>query len=435
MGASLTMSDPDRERGNQKQNERRENAMKEQGEKELLAKPWRKFKNDTDPWSPDVCKKLKDEIATHKLLEEAGLEFFNVLLIGQISAGKSSFYNTIESVFSKHVTGRADAGAVEQSLTTKFRTYKVKAEDNDNKPLAFKFCDTMGLSTESGLTPQDCGIIMDGQVPDGADLTEALDEGSRAYKEDRMHCLVFLVDASRMEFMDEAVIEKFAKIREQGTKRHLNPVVILTRIDECCVELNRDEGDITKVFHSKTVKDLVVAATHKFGVAQNMVFPVQNYSSENDKEMGIDILLLRALRQMLRCSKTCIEDMIQREREKRKQEERREAERQNQREKEYQTEVNDAEKKLVRLKTGPDQAPSKKKAAPSLPKILPPCTAIRSRPREADDELNMVEGQEFAVLKPDDGNGWVEVKNSSGGIGLVPADWIKMGSDTGTLFI
>merc|ERR1711892_1048959 len=138
---------------------------------------------------------------------------------------------------------------------------------------------------------------------------------------------------------------------------------------------------------------------------------------------------------MLRCSKTCIEDMIQREREKRKQEERREAERQNQREKEHQKEVNNAEKKLVRLKTGPDQAPSKKKAAPSLPKILPPCIAIRSRPREDDDELDMVAGQKFIVLKLDDGNGWVEVKNNYGDTGLVPADWIEMGSGTGTLSI
>jgi len=406
--------------------------MKEQGEKELLEKPWREFKGDPEPWSADVCEKLKDEIATHELLKEAELEFFNVLLIGQISAGKSSFYNTIESVFSKHVTVRADAGAVEQSLTTKFRTYKVKAEDNDNKPLAFKFCDTMGLSTESGLTPQDCGIIMDGQVPDGADLTEALDEGSRAYKEDRMHCVVFLVDASRMEFMDEAVIEKFAKIREQGTKRHLNPVVILTRIDDCCVELNREQGDITKVFHSKTVRDLVVTATHKFGVAQNMVFPVQNYSSETENHMGIDVLLLRTLRQILRCSKTCIEDMIEREKGKQKQDERREAALQERKDKEHQKNVKDTEAQLARLRTGQDRAPPKKKAAPSLPKKAIVCRAIRSRPREDHDELDMVAEQLLVVLNPDDGNGWVEVKNSSGDTGLVPADWIKMGGDLGT---
>merc|ERR1711892_321847 len=318
---------------------------------DLLEKPWRRYGRDKDPWAESVFETLKNEIVTHELLEEAELEFFNVLLIGQISAGKSSFYNTIESVFSDYVTTRADAGTVDASLTTKFRTYKVKAEDRNNKPIRFQFCDTMGLSTESGLSPEDFGTIMDGHVRDGDDLRDELEEGSETYKDDKMHCVVFLVDASRMSFMDEVIIEKFAKIREQGTNRNLNPVVILTRIDECCAELDRDEGDIKKVFHSKTVKNLVKEVTQKFGVAENMVFPVQNYSSELEKEPGIDILLLRALRQILRCSKTCIDDMVEREKGKHKQEKRRE--------KEHQKEVQDTEAHLERLKTGPDH-PKKK---------------------------------------------------------------------------
>jgi len=211
--------------------------------------------------------------------------------------------------------------------------------------------------------------------------------------------------------------------------------VILTRIDECCAELNREEGDITQVFHSKTVRDLVVAVTHKFGVAQNMVFPVQNYSSETENDMGIDILLLRTLRQILRCSKTCIEDMIEREQGKQRQDERREAALKEQKEKEHQKNVKDTEAQLARLNSGQDRASPKKKAAPSLPTKAPVCRAIRSRPREDHDELDMVAGQKLVVLKPDDGNGWVEVKNSSGDTGLVPADWIKMGSGTGTLSI
>jgi len=296
----------------------------------LLDRPWRKF--EKDPWTEEVYESLKGEIATYELPEKANLRFCNVLLIGQISAGKSSFYNTVESVFANHVTRRADAGTLDKSLTTKFRSYPVKAVDNDRKPIRFRFCDTMGLSTESGLSPNDYGIIMDGQVQDGADLREDLDTGFQSYMEDKMHCVVFLVAAPTMEFMDEGVIEKMAKIREQGTKRNLNPVVILTRIDECCAELHRDEGDITKVFHSERVRDLVVEASQRFGVSEGMVCPVQNYSTHWEKEMRIDILLLRALRQILWCSQTCIKDMIEREQGKQKQDERREAAMKEQRE-------------------------------------------------------------------------------------------------------
>jgi len=396
---------------------------------DLLDRPWRKFKTDPDPWAESVYESLKEEICTHEHLEAAKLEYFNVLLIGQISAGKSSFYNTIESVFSEYVTTRADAGTVDASLTTKFRTYQVKAVDNGNKPIRFRFCDTMGLSTESGLSPEDCGKIMDGHVRDGDDLREKLDSTSRAYKDDKMHCVVFLVDASRVSFMDDGMIEKFANIREQATNKFLNPVVILTKIDECCPELERDEGDITKVFHSRKMKELVVEVSQKFGVAQNMVFPVQNYSSETDKDQGIDILLLRALRQILRFSKTAIDDMHLREREQLKQEERREEERQEQREIARQEELKVAVANVRRLTLSPDQTSSKKKQAPSRPKQTPRppvCTAIYDRRHEDDDELDMFSGEKFEVMNPNAGGGWALVKNSSGATGLVPADYIKM---------
>ena len=61
---------------------------------------------------------LKDEIVTYKILKETGVKHINVLLVGEVGAGKSSFFNSVESVFEGHVTSRANAGMVEKSLTT-----------------------------------------------------------------------------------------------------------------------------------------------------------------------------------------------------------------------------------------------------------------------------------------------------------------------------
>ena len=60
---------------------------------------------------------LKGEIQTHKVVREAGIKNINVLLVGEISSGKSSFFNTVESVFAGYVTTRADTGTDEHSLT------------------------------------------------------------------------------------------------------------------------------------------------------------------------------------------------------------------------------------------------------------------------------------------------------------------------------
>ena len=49
---------------------------------------------------------------------DAGVEQVNVLLVGQVGAGKSSFFNSVESVFEGHVTGKANAGNRDETLTT-----------------------------------------------------------------------------------------------------------------------------------------------------------------------------------------------------------------------------------------------------------------------------------------------------------------------------
>ena len=57
----------------------------------------------------------------------------------------------------------------------------------------------------------------------------------------------------------------------------------------------------------------------KFGIAESMVFPVQNYSRELEKKMGIDILTLRTLRQILRNSEAFLEELKYKDGEKIKQ--------------------------------------------------------------------------------------------------------------------
>lgn len=46
-----------------------------------------------------------------------------VLMIGPVGAGKSSFYNTINSIFKERISNRACSGSAEQSLTTAVNMY------------------------------------------------------------------------------------------------------------------------------------------------------------------------------------------------------------------------------------------------------------------------------------------------------------------------
>ena len=50
--------------------------------KPLYSKPYRDV--GADAWSRKTRKKLKAEIVTHELTQEAGIDYINVLLIGEI---------------------------------------------------------------------------------------------------------------------------------------------------------------------------------------------------------------------------------------------------------------------------------------------------------------------------------------------------------------
>ena len=50
--------------------------------KPLYSKPYRDV--GADAWSRKTWKKLKAEIVTHDLTQEAGIDYINVLLIGEI---------------------------------------------------------------------------------------------------------------------------------------------------------------------------------------------------------------------------------------------------------------------------------------------------------------------------------------------------------------
>ncbi len=61
---------------------------------------------------------LRAEVAHYTPNASSGMKHANILLVGQVGAGKSSFFNTITSIYRGHVTLRAPTGAADHSVTT-----------------------------------------------------------------------------------------------------------------------------------------------------------------------------------------------------------------------------------------------------------------------------------------------------------------------------
>lgn len=272
--------------------------------KELLEDPWRKIAKQG--WNEDELLQLKNEVAANKFPES--INFFNILLVGQISAGKSSIINTIESAMNsdEQVTNKAVAGTAGQSksLTKQLRFYKIKEAH-------VKFWDTMGLEVEDeGLDIQKVCMIMDGKVKNDATLDGTLDPRSlRDAPEikDQMHCVIFAVHAEKFAALDENILGKLTKIRYATNQRDIPCLVVCTAVDLVCDHV---EKDIRNVFYSRNIQKLFTMVSERSGFPLNMIHPQRNYVKETQTELNIDFLTMLLFKQIVKVSKDFCERLL-----------------------------------------------------------------------------------------------------------------------------
>ncbi|XP_072562857.1 interferon-induced protein 44-like isoform X2 [Paramormyrops kingsleyae] len=265
---------------------------------ELLGKPWRNV-----VWDHSTQTDLKQYLLDYKPTIDS-VPQARILLIGRIQAGKSSFFNSINSIFRGNITSQAGAGEMTTSLTLKYRTYKVKA-GRGGQPLAFLLCDTMGLeqTDHGGVNPKDIMSILKGYIPDEYQFNpsqpkEASDcqQCSTQTLADRIHCVVYVMDSSSPGLLDEGMKKKVDEIRKECCLHDVPLLVLLTKVDRACP---RVEEDLENVYRSCYIRELIKKASGCLGIAESNVLPVKNYSSEIELNDTCDILLLSAMKQML----------------------------------------------------------------------------------------------------------------------------------------
>ncbi|CAH1792351.1 unnamed protein product [Owenia fusiformis] len=266
-------------------------------------------KIEETPWRKGISWQNKDRdiliksIQHYRPVEEMNLRHANILLIGQIGSGKSSFYNTLQSIFKGYVVNKAISGSGAHSITTKFRKYDIRSE---NGPLSIKLCDTMGLEEEGGLNVIDFPYILDGNIPDRFQFNPAARVTPRVggFIKDptlatMIHCVTFVIDVNTVSMMSEKMMAKLKAIQELVNERGIPLLVLMTKIDQVCGDV---EQDTSVALRSTSVHDMVKLVSDKFGVPSSSVLPVRNYESQIELDVSADILSLVALRQILRAA-------------------------------------------------------------------------------------------------------------------------------------
>uniref|UniRef100_A0A3P9JG30 TLDc domain-containing protein n=1 Tax=Oryzias latipes TaxID=8090 RepID=A0A3P9JG30_ORYLA len=271
-----------------------------------LEKPWRVV-----TWESERKSEQMESIRTYRPLNSSVTQA-RVLLIGPVGAGKSSFFNSINSIFRGHVTSQAISGSCSTSLTTQFRTYSMKA-GREGKPLPLILCDTMGLEENVGPDIDDISNILKGHLPDRYQFNPSVPLQSEAHSfckspglQDKIHCVTYVLDASKISIMSSKMEEKLKTIRRKVNSMGIPQLVLLTKVDEACSMVKED---ITNVYRSSYIRDVVQEAATRVGVPLSCIIPVKNYSQELELDTNIDILLLSAAVQMLRFVDNFFDDL------------------------------------------------------------------------------------------------------------------------------
>ncbi|KAL3875137.1 hypothetical protein ACJMK2_038065 [Sinanodonta woodiana] len=267
-----------------------------------LVESWR----STLEWNHELLETLKDEVQNFVPLKELNISQTKILLVGPVGAGKSSFFNTISSIFRGHVTSQACSGSAEHSLTTKYRMYQVRSAAS-SKPLPFRLCDTMGLEESQGLDASEISYIIDGNVPDGYQFNPSVPFSQEtpgyinnpSVKEDMIHCVAYVLDGSTIDILQEKTLERLKAMQTKINQIGVPQVVLLTKVDKVCRSV---EEDLSIVFKSGLISDLVDKVSQVMGLPRGHVLPLKNYERELELDINVNILALLALRQILRCS-------------------------------------------------------------------------------------------------------------------------------------
>ncbi|XP_062409869.1 uncharacterized protein LOC134100598 isoform X2 [Sardina pilchardus] len=269
---------------------------------------WRKTK-----WDIGSRNRMEKELREFRLLNSE-LKHLRILLHGPVGAGKSSFINSINSVFQGQICAGALVAAESGiTFTRKYKTHKFRNGNSGHLP--FVVNDIMGLEKGNsiGVQPSDIINALKGHVKNNYKFSPVspLSVGDADYVtspslNDRVHCLVSVIPLDKISIMDDEVINKMRAIREAASDMDIPQAIIMTMVDKACPVV---KTDLRKIFFSKRIKQNMQECSNRLGVPMNCIFPVKNYHDETELDQEMDCLILTALGRIVHFSHEYIDSL------------------------------------------------------------------------------------------------------------------------------
>nr|XP_046246604.1 interferon-induced protein 44 isoform X2 [Scatophagus argus] len=237
-----------------------------------------------------------------------------VLLLGPVNSGKSSFISSVQSVFNGRVTNRAMVGSSTTSFTKKLQSFCIHGQKGEDAS-GLVLCDIMGLGDgeTTGVSLHDVLSVIKGHVPEGhkfspehpVSLSETVGYVKRPSLRDKIHCVAFVVNATKILTYPKVLTTTFQHLREHISDLGVHQVALLTHIDQVSPETAKD---VSMVYKSQHIRGIMDKAGALLGMSTSYIIPVRNYSSELDLDVNADVLLLSAVDHILQYADLFFQD-------------------------------------------------------------------------------------------------------------------------------
>lgn len=235
-----------------------------------------------------------------------------ILLVGPVGSGKSSFVNSVKSVFQGRLTRQAIVGSDESSITKQYRVYSIK-DGNSGDTLPFMLGDSMGLEVgqEAGLCIDDIPHILKGCVPDRYQFNPREPIKPEHFTcagslKDRIHCVAFVLDINSVNTLSDKMVAKLKKIRKDVLDCGIGCVALLTNVRDYDEVL---DDNFVNMAESMTSLSQVQNVQNMLNIPIPNILMVSNYASERMLEPLKDVLIFAALGQMLRAADDALQDL------------------------------------------------------------------------------------------------------------------------------
>ncbi|XP_054576683.1 interferon-induced protein 44-like isoform X3 [Eptesicus fuscus] len=203
---------------------------------------------------------------------------------------------------------------MEDNRSRTYRIYSIK-DGNDGKSLPFMLCDTMGLDEKEGvgLHMDDIPQILKGCVPDRYHFRPQQPITSRhptfitsPSLKDRIHCVAYVLDINCINSLSSEMVEKFKQVHKIVLNCGIQQVALLTKVKNYHGVLQKD---FLNMNNSMTSQSQIMKIQKMLKIPISKILMVENYAPEWEQDPLKDILILSALRQMLRAADDYLEDL------------------------------------------------------------------------------------------------------------------------------